>query len=378
MKSKLKIGLITASDPHDKRSWSGINSRMLDALQKEFETVVILGPLTTRLLGVLRIFGFLVTTITGKNYNVHHNILRSLVYSFKIGRRLKSNNVDVLVSLSGSVEIAFLKTKIPICCVSDSSFGQLNNYYDSYSNLIGFSVKESNLIEKRALDKSSKLVYSSNWAGDYVINKYQQDKAKVSVVSFGANLDEIPSKSLVEKKIRNKVFRLLFLAAFWKRKGGEIALETVKVLNAKGYNVLLTVCGCIPPEKFEKVEVIPFLNKNKKEDVEKLYSLFANSELLFLPTRADCTPIVFCEANAFGLPVLTADTGGIKSLIKDGENGFVLPFNATPEMYATKIIELIENDTIYDQICKQSRVIFENELNWAAWAKQMREILLKI
>ena len=377
MKSNLKIGLITASDPNDKRSWSGINARMLDALRNEFETVVVLGPLTTKWLGVLRIFSFFVKKITGKNYNVHHSILRSLVYSFKLSRKLKKHKIDTLVSLSGSVEIAFLKTKIPICCVSDSSFGQLNNYYDSYSNLVGFSVAESNFIERRALDNSSSLVYSSDWAASYVVKNYEQNKDKVSVVSFGANIDNIPSQPIVEKKIRNKVFRLLFLAAFWERKGGDIALETVKILNTKGYNVLLTVCGCIPPEKNENVEVIPFLNKNIKEDVEKLYSLFEDSNLLFLPTRADCTPIVFCEANAFGLPVLTADTGGIKSVIKNGENGIVLPFDATPLMYANKVIELIDNELLYNSMCKKSRSIFEKELNWKVWGQQMREILLK-
>ena len=126
------------------------------------------------------------------------------------------------------------------------------------------------------------------------------------------------------------------------------------------------------------MKVISFLNKNKKEDAEILYQLFNDSDLLFLPTRADCIPIVFCEANAFGLLVLSSDTGGITSVIKNVENGFVLPFDATPLMYPDKIIELIEDETQYVYMCKQSRIIFEKELNWGMWAIAIKEILTKM
>ena len=84
MKSKIKIGLITALDPNDKRSWSGIHYSMLNALRNEFETVVPLGPLTSKFLGITRIFNFFIKLFTGKNYNIHHNILRSKFYAFKL------------------------------------------------------------------------------------------------------------------------------------------------------------------------------------------------------------------------------------------------------------------------------------------------------
>jgi hypothetical protein len=42
-KDDLKIGIITASDPYDKRSWSGIFYRMSFSLKQEFSTVINLG-----------------------------------------------------------------------------------------------------------------------------------------------------------------------------------------------------------------------------------------------------------------------------------------------------------------------------------------------
>lgn len=50
--------------------------------------------------------------------------------------------------------------------------------------------------------------------------------------------------------------------------------------------------------------------------------------------RADCIPFVFNEANAFGLPMITADTGGVPDMIRIGENGYVLPYGARGFEYA--------------------------------------------
>lgn len=44
-KHNLKVGIITAADPNDKRSWSGIYYRMNKALNEEFSTVINLGPI---------------------------------------------------------------------------------------------------------------------------------------------------------------------------------------------------------------------------------------------------------------------------------------------------------------------------------------------
>ena len=72
-------------------------------------------------------------------------------------------------------------------------------------------------------------------------------------------------------------------------------------------------------------------------------NILFNTHLLFVPTRADCTPIVFCEANAFGIPVITTDTGGVSSIIKNGENGFAFPLDATPDEYANTIQSLLDD-----------------------------------
>ena len=54
---------------------------------------------------------------------------------------------------------------------------------------------------------------------------------------------------------------------------------------------------------------------------------------MFMPTRADCTPISFCEAASYGLPVISTDTGGVAAVVEPGETGILLPLNASAEQY---------------------------------------------
>ena len=77
--------------------------------------------------------------------------------------------------------------------------------------------------------------------------------------------------------------------------------------------------------------MVPFLDMNVEKDRSRLTDLLMDSALLLVPTRADCSPIAFCEANGFGLPAVSTDTGGVSSLVRDGENGLLLPLTAGGE-----------------------------------------------
>ena len=74
-----------------------------------------------------------------------------------------------------------------------------------------------------------------------------------------------------------------------------------------------------------------------------------------------------CEANAFGLPVIATATGGTPEVVKDGENGFLLPFTARGDAYAEIIKELFHDEQRYSTFVQSSRAAFDNRLNWDAW-----------
>lgn len=193
-------------------------------------------------------------------------------------------------------------------------------------------------------------------------------------MQFGANLDDPPDKPYLNKNIGSRV-NLLFLGVGWERKGGDIALAGLKVLLERKHNVALVVCGCTPPVSHPGMKVIPFLNKNIESDRITFHKVLSESHILFLPTRADCFGIVFCEAAAYGLPVVTTNIGGVGSLIEHNKTGFLLAEDSSPADYADCIEQLINNPDMYRKLSIHAREKFERELNWDVWGKQMGKIL---
>ena len=363
-------------DPTDKRSWSGTYFRMLNSLKEEFNEVIPLGPVEiNRVRKIPDLIDKLVFKIFRKKYNKSHNILCSLAFFYKFREKLKKEKYDVIFAPAASTEIAMLRTKIPICYLSDTSFNQIKDYYTRFSNLVSFSVYESNIIEKKAIGRSKTLVYSSDWASGHVIDFYKAPEDKVHIVPFGANIDTEPSAEEIKEKFNYKEFKLLFLGVDWERKGGAIAFEAFNILLSEGFDVKLTIVGCAPSIDHEKVEIIPFLDKNIAEQYTMYYDLLKSSQLLFVPTRADCTPMVFCEASAFGMPVITTDTGGVKSVVENGINGYCLAMDAGPEEYAEIIRKLINDKKHYMNLIISSREQYEKHLNWKNWGNKMKEIL---
>ena len=349
---------------------------MFNALQKEFPEIEFIGPVrkNTRLVKIIELITIVHKSLLSGRYNKLHNIIRSKYYAREFEKKLKNKDLDLIFAPAGSTEIAYLKTNIPICYLSDTSFGQIKDYYETFSVFSKLSNYESEIIEKRALKKASHVVYSSEWAANFVHDNYEVDLEKLSVIPFGANIDNTPDIDILEKDYTGTI-QILFVSKYWRRKGGDIVLTSFKRLIDKGMNVKLVILGCKPEiEPDENIKIIPFLDKNDEDQSRQFLDIFKKSHLFFLPTRADCTPIVFCEANAFALPVITTDTGGVKSIINNKENGLVLPLSATAEDFADELEVLITNPEKIKMMSEKSREKFEYVLNWENWAKSMCRI----
>ena len=117
------------------------------------------------------------------------------------------------------------------------------------------------------------------------------------------------------------------------RKGLEIILRTAKILKEIiGIPFTWRVTGrknCFPV--FEKKTGIrqedagvTFLGMiDEKQVVEEL----AGADFFIHPSAIDNSPNSLCEAQIVGCPVIASNVGGIPSLVRDGETGFLYPYN---------------------------------------------------
>ncbi|MCB0757909.1 MAG: hypothetical protein KDC01_05590, partial [Flavobacteriales bacterium] len=117
-KVPITIGYITVDDPHDRRTWSGINNFLLRALNERVERVIPLGPLRPQpLLFLLKLINQVMLRTTGKRFNYRDSFLLSRAYARRIDRRLKG--VDLLLAPAGLATTAMLRTKVPVVYVND-------------------------------------------------------------------------------------------------------------------------------------------------------------------------------------------------------------------------------------------------------------------
>ena len=374
-----RIAYLTSKNPFDKKESSGVYYYQSAELKKYSLKLIYLGPVNSRLISFIRkVLNFL-QRFLGKKYNHSHSVIISRLYGRIFSEKLKGSDFDFIFADKSSCEIAFLKTNIPVIYSTDATFTLLNNYYPEYSNLFRFSEKESNLIEQKAINIASIIICASRWAARSVVDHYGVAEENVHVIPRGANIDKAPDKNIVLSKKKTDVCRLVFVGKDCNRKGFEIAYRTMDYIRSKNIPVKLISVGCLPSAGFidEDVEIISFIDKNTKEGMEQFDSIMLNSDFYLLPTRAECMGIAFCEAAAYGLPVITTDTGGVTEVVKNGVNGHALDYKADHTEYGEKIISIYNYDKEYYRLIRSSRNYFEKRLNWEAWGISVKEIIDK-
>jgi glycosyltransferase involved in cell wall biosynthesis len=124
--------------------------------------------------------------------------------------------------------------------------------------------------------------------------------------------------------------------------------------------------------------IIPYLDKNDREQRERLYQLYRDTDFFLLPTRADCYGIVFCEAAAHGVLSVAPATGGVPSAVREGENGILVPPSATKLDYATVISKIFSDPDRLERLRCSSRDAFEARLNWQVWGQRVSDLIQRL
>lgn len=164
----------------------------------------------------------------------------------------------------------------------------------------------------------------------------------------------------------------------WERKGGDIALKTCKLLNDNGIKTTLHIVGIknLDDEvaKLPFVDNIGFLNKNVPQEYKQLLNIISSCHCLLLPTKAECAGIAFSEASAFGLPILTYNTGGISNYVIDGENGYALPVNSTKLDFYRKIEYCLKTGILKEMSIK-GLSLYRKKLNWDHFGEEVYNLI---
>ncbi|MCU0319027.1 MAG: glycosyltransferase family 4 protein, partial [Flavobacteriales bacterium] len=356
----LHIGYICVEDPRDRRTWSGTNFHLLDALERAGHRVEVIAPLRpTALLLAVKAFNLLSTRMLGKRFHYRDSRLLSKAYARLVERQLNGRPLDLLLAPAGLAAVAYLQTRIPVVHINDRCLHGALNYHRILRDLFAWSLRDVLAVEQQALQRAELTVYASDWASEGARSSAPAVADRIYTIPFGANFVSAPASPPVRGI--GSPWRLLFMGVDWQDKGGAIAVEALRHLRYLGHSAQLTVVGCVPPAEVEDpdMQVVGFLNKNDPMQRDRLAQLFHEADALILPTRFEAYGIVCCEAAAYGLPVFATRTGGIPTIVQDGITGRLFPVSDGGAPYAEAIREVLLDPVRWSAMRQAARSRYE-------------------
>lgn len=168
---------------------------------------------------------------------------------------------------------------------------------------------------------------------------------------------------------------ITFISRLVWEKNLEIYADVVARLRKKYPSVKALVVGDGPAAP-ELKEILPNAIYTGFLEGDELAMAYANSDIFFFPSDTETFGNVTLEAMASGLPCVVADAVGSKSLVTQGENGFLVPAHQK-ERFMEFITKLIDNRELRENMAEQS---FEKakKYSWNAINSQLLDYYYEI
>lgn len=241
--------------------------------------------------------------------------------------------------------------------------GPLENIKDFESNfifrrLIRFSLNSSNKIIAVSGDLASKIELMG-------INK------DITILRNAVDISRFkPSKNIEMRhkhKIEDHEVLILFIGHLEPFKGIFELLDAFNSIKTKHENCKLMIIGEGHDEQrvketvsnFELDNSVIFKGKVSPETIQNYYQM---ADIFTLPSYTEGLPLVVIESMACGLPVVVSTVGGIPELVKDEDNGFLVPPRDSLSL-TRKLERLVDSEKLRIKIGNRALETVDDEFN---------------
>ncbi|HEX4054943.1 MAG TPA: glycosyltransferase family 4 protein [Tepidisphaeraceae bacterium] len=101
----------------------------------------------------------------------------------------------------------------------------------------------------------------------------------------------------------------------------------------------------------------------------------AGIDVLVLPSDAEGFGLVLIEAMAAGVPVIGTNVPGIRDVIRDGENGLLVP-PRNPQALANAIEKVLSDPSLHEKLSAGGRASVQGRFTWPSVYEQYRALLV--
>lgn len=205
-------------------------------------------------------------------------------------------------------------------------------------------------------------------------SQYGDIEGKTDIIYSGLNLEEFP---LSIKPGPTSPLKIISVGrAHWK-KGYQYALDACKLLKNRGVDFSYTIIGGETEELQYQVSDLGLASSiqfKKRRSIEEVKREIGDHDLLLLPSIEEGLANVVLESMALGTLVVSTDCGGMAEVVRDGENGFLVP-SMNAEAMASKLEEITAlSKSELGQICTVARQSIEQNHQEHYMIKHMADL----
>jgi len=202
-------------------------------------------------------------------------------------------------------------------------------------------------------------VWSTNML-EILRRAYGIDETRMECVFAGVNaqVPEVwtpPEPDVVPK-------RLLFVGVDWNRKGGPDLVKAFVRVRENFPDTELTVVSAHIGDTDQPIPGLTFLGR---VPVDEIGEHFRRAQVFCMPSTIEPFGIVFVEAMAYGLPIVSTTIGALPDLVEDGTNGYLV----TPgdiQGLVNAIETILGRPEQYRRMSMRAREIYEATFTWPA------------
>ncbi len=232
------------------------------------------------------------------------------------------------------------------------------------------------------------LVSSFDYAkNSEIISEYFfQNPAKFSLLPFGVDLEKFKPEEKRKSLLKNYGLSrqdkiILFVGGLDKNhyfKGLPLLFRAIKIISQD--EIKLLVVG--------KGDLLPFYREKSREMSLENQVIFAGyvpddylaghynlADVFVLPSvdRSEAFGIVLLEAQACGKPVIASNLPGVRTVLKNGETGFLFKVGNAEDL-AKKLVYILENESVKLRMGEQARKYMEEKYDIKLISQHLEEI----
>ncbi|MDR0291426.1 MAG: glycosyltransferase [Elusimicrobium sp.] len=266
-------------------------------------------------------------------------------------KRLKK----IISDFKPDVVHALLFRAIQMCRALKGRFKLFTTPHTNYQNKSKFL----RLVDAALKSRDTMSLAESRSTADFLLvnQRYNKNKVKVilnSVTGFGPDA-AARQKLRAEQNCEDKII-FITVARLEKIKGHRFLLDGFAKIYSKKKNAVLWFVGD-GAERENLAAAAAALGVKKAVKFwgyQKDIAPFLNAaDVFILPSSSESRPLALLEAAACGLPLIAADTGDNRNVVRHGQNGFICNVQ-DPVMLAAVMGELADNKKLREEFGSKS------------------------